>query len=75
VLFSANIAFEQGVIVAVIVTAIFIYTRFCASTHVQFTCTSYIHIHQHTFSHGEQRLCSKTPTPEVGLQNLRSCSG
>jgi len=35
-LFSANIAVEQGVIVADIVIAFFIFTRFwCISTHVQ----------------------------------------
>jgi len=35
-LFSANIAVEQGVIMGVIVIAFFIFTRFwCTPTHVQ----------------------------------------
>jgi len=35
-LLSTNIVFEQGVIVAVVVIALFIFTRFwCTPTHVQ----------------------------------------
>jgi len=58
-LFSANSAVQQEVIVAAMVIALL-----------------YLHasdVHQHTFNRSRVRLCVRTPTPEVGLQNLRAC--
>jgi len=57
--FSANGAVEQEVIVVAMVIALF-----------------YLHasdVHQHTFNRSRVRLCVRTPTPEVGLTNLRAC--
>jgi len=58
--FAANIAVEQEVIVAAIMVAFFfIYTHLLMYTNTRSIKAEY-------------RLCFKTMTPKVGLQNLRA---
>jgi len=57
--FQTIFAVEQGVIVAVIVVTLFIFTLLrCTKTRVQSNLSSKF---------------AKTPIPEVGLQNFRVC--
>jgi len=57
-LLAANIAVEQEVIVTAIKIALFNYIY--ALLTYNNTCSV----------EAEQKVCSETPTPEVGLQNL-----
>jgi len=57
-LFSANSAVEQEVMVTAMVIALF--------------CLHTSDVHQKSFNRSRVRLCVKTPTPEVGL--LQTCA-